>query len=200
MPLRDEVLLDLRSLPANEFVSKRVLDRTPFAFDTLDLFKEWISIFNQAIGVSVDDITLVGSGAVGISLNPDKNYKEFDAQSDMDVAVISQKHFDEAWLFLRDNHHRRYRLTNNRQRLTWESHEKRMIYWGAIEADRLLPLLPFARMWVPASTAASTDAIGNREVKFRIYRDAKALRMYHEKGVRFLQKELEKASNDPTLY
>jgi hypothetical protein len=119
--------------------------------------------------------------------------KIFDAESDMDVAIISQNHFDEAWLFLRNNHHRRYKLTSARQKLAWEDHENRMIYWGALEADRLLPLLPFGAVWVPASAAASTDAIGNREVKFRIYRDAGALRMYHEKGVRRLQKKLEEA-------
>lgn len=193
MPLKDEVLRDLRSMSAEQFVSRRVLDRTPFAFDTLDSFRSWISTFSATLGVSNNNIALVGSGAVGISLNPDKNYRDFDTRSDMDVAVISQRHFDEAWLFLRNNHHRRYRLTSPKQRLIWESHETRMIYWGALEADRLLPLLPFGRVWVPASTAASTDAIGNRDVKFRIYRDAAALRLYHEKGVRFLQRELEKA-------
>lgn len=191
MALRDEVLADLRSLSAEEFVSRRVLDRLPFAFASADRFSQWVATFNETIGVSADHVMLVGSSAVGVSLNPDKNYKEFDGQSDIDVAVVSKEHFDQGWMYLRNNHHRRYRLTDLRQRVAWEAHENNKIYWGALEADRLLPLLPFGNVWLPASTAASTEAVGNRDVKFRVYRDANALRMYQEKGARFLLKKLE---------
>ncbi|MEQ1769867.1 MAG: hypothetical protein ABL879_08500 [Devosia sp.] len=191
MTLRDEVLTDLRSLSAEEFVSRRVLDRLPFVFSTTELFADWVATFNQTIGVPADRVMLVGSGAVGVSLNPDKNYKEFNGESDIDVAVVSKDHFDEGWVYLRNNHHRRYRLTDGRQRAAWEAHENNKIYWGALEADRLLPLLPFGNVWLPASTAASTGVVGNRDVKFRVYRDADALRMYQEKGARFLLKKLE---------
>ena len=63
-------------------------------FEKYNDFKIFIS---QKLGVHYNDIAIAGSAKVGFSLNPDKNYKEFNEKSDIDVIIISQPLFYKFW-------------------------------------------------------------------------------------------------------
>ncbi|MBR7551573.1 hypothetical protein KC220_23825, partial [Mycobacterium tuberculosis] len=47
------------------------------------------------------EVQLVVSARLGYSLNPGKNFKKFDSESDLDVAIINSDIFEQSWTELR---------------------------------------------------------------------------------------------------
>lgn len=166
------------------FVSNHVIDRIPyFLGDNREAYNSWRQRVSRLLEVDLGNILVVGSGSVGCSLNPRKNFAVFHDGSDIDIAVISTYHFDLSWRVLRRL--RRGDAANNDQ---WEAvklHQTTLIYWGCIATDKLLEVMPFAAQWLEASIQISgLPEIGGRSINFRIYRDFASLRSYHESGVR----------------
>ncbi|TXN64070.1 hypothetical protein FV228_17210 [Methylobacterium sp. WL18] len=184
---REAIIEDIKTLKPDVFVSRYIFDRCPAVFSDRHDFIEWKSKLAEKLDVDAASVTLVGSAAIGVSLSPYKDFKLFDKNSDVDVAVVSSYHFNLAWRYLRNNYHNRFKVTS-RQRTSWDEHVSKFIYWGTIAADKLLPLMPFAKEWSTASTDASSNPIiADRSVSFRIYSDYEALRSYQVTSVRSLR-------------
>jgi hypothetical protein len=171
---------ELRKFDLSRMTSKWMLERNPFIFgDDQDLCVNWKHDLGARIGVDPRAIQLVGSACVGFSLSPNKAYRKFDSSSDVDVAAISDLHFDIAWTWMRNLGAERHRLPPV-AKAALEDHRERLVYWGAIASDRILAYLPFGKIWVPGLSAMSArDPIGGRNINVRIFRDFTALRAYH---------------------
>ena len=63
-------------------------------FDIYDQFKIFIS---KKLEVHYNDIAIAGSAKLGFSLNPTKNFRLFNEESDIDIIVISRKYFYLFW-------------------------------------------------------------------------------------------------------
>ncbi len=127
---------------------------------------------------------------MGFSLNPRKNFGAFSPQSDIDVAIISDHYFSEAWRFLRSLDLTLAQLTNP-QRNSIRDHRGRLIYWGTIAADKILPILPFAQPWMAAAAHMSgLPPADQRDINFRIYKDFGALRAYQMQGLASLRTKI----------
>ncbi len=121
---------------------------------------------------------MVGSGAFGCSMRSDKGYRAFRPNSDIDTAVVSHRHFENAWFFLRRAHAKRYGLPADAQD-DLEKWARRRIFSGVIIANVLLPHLPFGPDWQKALGAtAITEPVEGRTVNVQIYRDLESLREY----------------------
>ena len=182
------VLLALKTHPADQFVSEFLLDRTPHVFGgSTRAYARWRRDLASALGVDAAELAVVGSAATGVSLNPNKGFKRFDANSDIDVAVISAYHFELAWRWLRRLGAVLYGLPDE-VRSAVKSHRSRYVYDGTIATDRLLAYLPFGADWVPIlahfQMAAPCDG---RDLNVRLYRDWWALRDYHVKNASSLR-------------
>lgn len=174
-----------------DFASYRVLDRLPHIFPTRASYIDWKS--GLATGLSVDPfaIVIVGSAATGQSLNPLKNFSPFTSHSDVDVAVVSARHFDEAWRWLRELGplDALAALPFEKEMLRW--HRSNLVFDGTIATERLLDRLPFGATWTTALARASAPSpINGRIVKARIYRDFESLRNYHVRNITKLQSSL----------
>src|SRR5262249_3647101 len=84
------------------FTSFELLHRQPWIFATAREYTEWRLALAKDLGLDAFAILVVGSACTGYILNPKKNFKKFDDRSDIDVAVISPRHFDESWRWLRN--------------------------------------------------------------------------------------------------
>lgn len=191
MTLREETLSALQSLPAAEFVSEYFFDRIPYLFaNDRRAFINWKTALANSIEVDPACVSLVGSSAVGISLNPNKGFKQYDEKSDVDVAVISSFHFAVAWRFLRTQGHQRMHV-DAKTRNAWNEHTRRFIYWGTIATDRLLGVLPFGSLWLPALSKMSlvSPTIG-RDINLRIYADHESLRSYQIQSVQSAREDV----------
>jgi hypothetical protein len=168
-----------------------VFDSVPhvFAGDRVS-YVGWKRALGQALDVDPACLTIVGSAAVGCSLNPVQNLKAFDLESDVDVAVISNYHFTVAWRYLRMNGTRRLQV-DARTRIAWDEHVNKYIYWGTIATDKLLGVLPFGLEWLKATGGmASIEPTKGRDVNLRIYADYEALRAYQMMSVRNVRESL----------
>lgn len=63
-------------------------------FNEYDRFKKYIA---QKLNVHYNNISIAGSAKLGYSLNPAKNFKAFDENSDVDIIIVSEKLFSEFW-------------------------------------------------------------------------------------------------------
>ena len=182
---------ELLNRDPRDFVSHHIFEPIPFAFG--NQFEKWIDWKTRlAEGISVDpyDVVLTGSAAIGYSLNPKKNYKPFDATSDIDCGVISQYHFEVAWRYLRQLRPAWLSLPPESKRaITF--HRTSYVFNGTIATDSILGLLPFGAEWQKAlDSMATLDPTIGREVKLRIYRDYESLRHYQAMGIEKLRTAL----------
>ena len=188
---REALLNDLRTLPPDGFLESHLFDRVPAVFQgDRTLYIQWKRELANQIEVDPACFLLVGTAATGISLNPTNNFKPFDENSDIDVAVVSHHHFNEAWRYLRLNGARRLTI-DTRTRNAWDEHVKRYVYWGTIATDRLLGVLPFGLQWLKATThMAQVNPTEGREINLRLYADFDSLRIYQTIGVRIAREAL----------
>lgn len=168
---------DLLSLPPSVFATKWYFDAVPFVFENkYQQYIEWRHELASNINVDPSDIIITGSASLGLSLNPHKNFKVFDAQSDVDVCIFSEYYFSIAWHDLLN-----LSLVNLNYKMSSavKEHRSRFIYWGTIATDQILPLLSFGSQWgriIPQMN--KYDALTDREINFRIYRDRQSFRRY----------------------
>lgn len=190
--LKKSFLKDLAELETSNIVSKWLIDSIPHVFNgSLDSFINWKHRVSSLLNVDPSNITVVGSGASGISFNPNKNFKEFNERSDLDVAIISDYHFSESWRYMRNlSPHRMMKLS----RVTRESikkHVEKYIYWGTIATDRMLQHLPFGKDWYLVFEELKNESPADgREVNARIYKDYESLRAYQMMGIKIISNKL----------
>src|SRR4051812_40471899 len=108
---RETLIEKLQRLSAPSFLEEHVFDCVPHVFGgDRASYVAWKRTLGSAIDVDPACLTVVGSAAIGCSLNPTKNLKPFDVGSDVDVAVVSSYHFTVAWRYLRLNGTRRMKV------------------------------------------------------------------------------------------
>ncbi len=188
---------ELLEAPVSFLVSKWVIDRVPYVFnDDREEYIFWKEELAKKLKIDGKAIIFTGSSGCGFSLNPLKNYKDFNGESDIDIALISQLHFDIAWHYLRNLGSSRMGLTN-KQKASVRDHVTRLIYWGTIGTDKILEILPFGKSWVLALEEMKNIApIEGRTINIRIYKDFEALRAYQTNGFETLRTELLSTDED----
>ena len=165
---------------ADLFVSSYVFNKIPILWsDDINSYLQWKIDFASRIEIDPTNIQIVGSARLGYSLNPKKNFKKFDNESDIDVAIISPWHFEQAWLELRQDISRSFRSKEENKELN--IFVKNLIFYQTIPTERILPHLSFGRSWIKQSDEMLKKLDRKhmaRELNFRIYRSHEALRSY----------------------
>ena len=189
--MHQQLVDDILNEPSSYVASKWIIERVPFIFkDDLESYIDWKERLSLLIGVDSKAIVLTGSASAGYSLDPDKNLSAFNDESDIDVAIISNIHFDIAWHFLRNIGPRYHRL-KGKEKNAVDDHRTRLIYFATIATDKLVQLLPFGREWVGAmNEMAKIEPTKEREINFRIYKDFEALKSYQINGVLKIRDQL----------
>jgi hypothetical protein len=182
--LKQEFLTALLNSPVSHVASCWILERVPFMFDgDLVRYIEWKHNLASKLEIDSGAIVLTGSACVGLSLNPYKNFRPFGPKSDIDVAVISDYYFNEAWRYLRSAGSAILRM-EPRARQAVKDHVSKYIYWGTIATDRILPYLHFGGRWQKALQEMSKEAVsGKRDINVRIYKDWESLRYYQTRNL-----------------
>lgn len=181
----------------DELLNELLFERVPYVFEeSWEGYRSWRLYLSSAIRVDPSEIIIVGSAGVGYSLDPTKQLRRFDDESDVDVAIISDYFFSEAWHHLRSVDLTLDPLTPP-QKAAVVDHQKRYIYWGCIATDRLLPIMPFGASWLGARSSLATMAptLG-RDINFRVYKDFRALRSYQLLGLKKLRTALLNSGGD----
>ena len=194
---KQRFLQDLGEKPLSLVMSKWMIDRTPHLFyNSRNQCLEWKEKLAQKIGVDSHAILIMGTASLGFSLNPSKNFKLFDADSDVDVAIISHHYFEISWHCLRTLGTKIYKL-NPKQKASVQDHRQRLVYWGTVATDRILPILPFGKKWIGALTEmAFVEPTTNRDINVRLYNDFESLRAYHLENLKKIKNNLFSTQGD----
>ena len=188
------------------WIDKRFLRADPFAFShsSGNLFGEFVHESADAFEVDPNGIFCVGSGAVGLSLSPNKirtnQLKRFDKDSDIDLAIISSFHFEQSWRDLRIAGHKAYGSIPSKNLLARLDHQRARMFDGAIVANRLLSRLSFGPSWLAAHKRLQldwTDRIGlsgKGGINLWIYRDYWSVRSYVADGIMKCTRRIESES------
>lgn len=177
-----EVRQDLELLPTSSFITKWVLEHTPYIFcNNIMDYISWRELLAIEFGIDPSDIIVTGSACLGFSINPWKNFKEYDENSDIDVSIVSGYFFDTAWNELLQIERRRI---PEKMKSALDEHKERLIYWGTIATDKILPLLSFGPSWHKIMLESrSYEVLDGRDINFRIYKDRRSVRNYVKNSV-----------------
>ncbi len=163
-------------------ISKWIIEKIPYIFGgDYETFIHTKIQIGEMLGVDSCAVIFVGSASTGFSLSPNKNFKSFDEYSDIDIAIISNYHFNIAWHSIRN-------VDINKQMPEVKNsiidHRQRLVFWGTIATDKILGLMPFAKDWMMAIEELHNNPIfENREINFRLYQDYDSLRAYHKNNL-----------------
>lgn len=196
--IKNTFISELLSKPPELMASVWIIDRIPLLFgEDRERYASWRYQLAKGLGVDPSSLVVTGSCAFGVSLNPNKNYRFFDAQSDVDVAVISDYHFTNAWRALRNLGAERHGFSPATKQSV-KDHMSKYIYWGTIATDRILPILPFGKEWSEViEKMQHTSPTDGRKIKARIYRDFESLRAYQVNNLKNLRtQEIERGIVD----
>ncbi len=151
-------------------VNSSLLFSLPYVFrQKPELYDEFRRELADSLGVPERAVAVVGSAQLGFSLNPRNLGRPIAPSSDIDVIVVSQPHFDQAWLELNELTKEIWLQAGFNKERIFECKED--LYWGYIRIDRLPRSVSLARDWLPAfSRLSSDDRFGNRVVTGRLYR------------------------------
>jgi hypothetical protein len=189
---RADVKKALKSEHLESFAARRLFDTVPYIFERPPDCTDWKVRAAEMLAVDPCSVFIIGSACSCVSFNPNKNFKVFDEgrESDIDVAVISNYHFEVAWRRFREIGTEYYRLDPAGQAAVKE-HRDSHVFWGMFATDKILPVLPFGPKWLSVSVEMSKKApMEGREIKFRLYRDSYSFVAYHINGLRKLKDQL----------
>lgn len=181
------------------WIDRHFLRQDPFAFGRSALsFHDAACDLSARLDVERNGIFCIGSGAIGLSINPEKisggHLKSFDSGSDLDIAVVSSRHFELAWrdLLLATQPHLKEVPANVEEHLSWQ---RKRLFDGAILGNKLLGSFSFGTRWLGAIDSFSgrlAEALDrNVNAEFWIYRDYWSLRNYVARGVVACQRILQ---------
>lgn len=197
----EEVVSDLKKINVKSFYIKYLLRADNWYLEKIlnidekniihavDDFK---MIVSDAFDIGFNNVVMVGSAKLGMSLSPEKFLKTFtdegENQSDIDVAIISSQLFDYFWRLFRVA----YNVTNKK----YYRYISRGIYRGYISDTDLLNIDECRIEWMKRSNLSTKRLQRNmyfrHKIHYRIYRDWKDLEEYHMQSIQQLKGELNK--------
>jgi len=91
------------ALSETDILRKYILCDTTYIYrGQEELHEELKSVIATGFGAGVNDVVMIGSAKLGFSIAPGKVWKNFDVESDIDMAIVSDKLFDDFWKVLYD--------------------------------------------------------------------------------------------------
>lgn len=189
----EELKKDIINLKTKDFYHKYLVGQDVWYFkencgtstpsDIYDKFKLFVS---ENLDVHFNNISIVGSAKIGISLAPDKNFKSFDADSDFDLILVSPRLFEEFWnayldLF-RERKPFRYRIVASN------------IFRRFISIKKPDPNHPSFKNWIERIEKFNKDYQIffniNCDINYRIYDSWDSVERYHFKGIEELRNNI----------
>ncbi|SDX43257.1 hypothetical protein [Paenibacillus sp. PDC88] len=196
-----EIKRDLEQLDVRHFYMKYIVKSYNWYFsevlnipetELLQIIDEFKDIVSSNIGVSFNNVMMVGSGKVGYSLSPKKNFKSFqqnsesDNKSDIDIAVISQDLFKYFW----DLYRKAYSVKYNRV----YSFISREIYRGYINERNLREIEACRKEWNNLCNNSNrllrTKLYLKHDITYRIYRSWEDFEEYNLNSIESMKEKV----------
>lgn len=190
----DTIKSDVVALSTKDFLIKYLLKSDNWYFSEYLGLDSYMSIkrmeclkeiLNDKLGVAYHNVLMVGSGKIGYSLSPFKKFKAFDEDSDIDIAIISIKMFNELWA--------KIRLASTEEHIFYNSITS-SIFRGFIN-EKHFSNIAFARQYwnnqILDLNRCIQEEVGiQHQINYRIYRSWEDLEDYHINGINALKNNI----------
>ena len=180
--------IDLKTnfLTDAEIVKKYIIDGEPFNYKNKnELYVELKSKIAEKFFVSVDDIRIVGSAKLGFSIAPDKAWREFCVDSDIDMAIVSERLFDKFWTDLYDfNIYLKAR--SKRDDITYRRFLD-SFFKGWFRPDLFPFHFPGRSDWFKYFQSISFQKYGDKKITCGIFKNHEFFTKYHESNIKRLR-------------
>lgn len=190
----DTIKSDVVALSTKDFLIKYLLKSDNWYFSEYLGLDSYMSIkrmeclkeiLNDKLGVAYHNVLMVGSGKIGYSLSPFKKFKAFDEDSDIDIAIISIKMFNELWA--------KIRLASTEEHIFYNSITS-SIFRGFIN-EKHFSNIAFARQYwnnqiLDLNRCIQEDVGIQHQINYRIYRSWEDLEDYHINGINALKNNI----------
>lgn len=199
----ESIKKDIIKMPEKDFYFKYIIKSYNWYFteyqgtpdkalvDKMDHFKEIISTnFN----VSFHSAQIVGSAKLGLSLSPKKHFREFigiakndnERESDIDVAIVSEKLFETIWNQIRISKKSDY--VPRYQKIACD------VFNGYINDKDFKEIESMRKLWeekISNSNIKMQDDLSiSHPISYRIYRSWEDLEEYQLGGIKLLKEEV----------
>lgn len=149
------------------------------SYNKYDKFRKYIS---GRLEVHFNDIAIIGSAKTGFSMNPTKNFKEFNSESDIDVVVVSRQLYYEFWDEYLNEHNSITGIKNGKYRYVVSCIFKRFITLDGFDNSN-----DYYVKWQKKTKGFEKDLqlmfkIDN-DIHYRIFESWDAVKMYYCKGI-----------------
>lgn len=129
-------------------------------------------------------IAVMGSGNWCFSLNPDKNFRRFSEQSDIDLVIICEKKFHETWEELRKYHRNNYYLLDKYKKSKLKRNGEN-VYSGFISPRWIFDKASSVRFDYEIRTNKySNKIVGYRKVNMMYFKNTTEAIDYYARGFR----------------
>jgi hypothetical protein len=144
---KDEVVAMLKERRHREIVEQHLLTGLPFVFrEDEALYKTFQGTLGAQLRTPIGDVSVIGSGRLGFSLDPERYGAAFSTASDIDTIVVNPQMFDTAWLQLSLVGRKRFAL-HQRVQAAFQSHRSNNVFFGYIEPNRLPGIVTLSHHW-----------------------------------------------------
>lgn len=183
-PSPAELLADLAGDGVDACVERLLADDVPFAFEGAPEQLEMIRLLVlERLGVAPSDVTVVGSGRFGFSMDPDRWGVPFSDGSDIDLVVVSADLYHRAWVDLGRNW-RRAQMGDPKVLESVKRHRNQLIFFGRMIPYELLGITPVARVWLEAFAAMSDiSVVARRDVRAHLWHCWEPARLYYRNSL-----------------
>lgn len=183
---------------SNEYIVRKYLCNGSSPVLTDETIFEIKHSIAEHFKIHPNEIILTGSGKLGFSIAPNKKYKHFNKDSDIDIAIISETLFDTFWRELLNFN---INLTSRTAR-DQESYNKFRNYFfqGWIRPD----LFPFQyedkKMWFDffRDLTYKFYPYGEHKISAGIYKNFTAFEIYNTQNLKSLRQSMQLEKSDGT--
>jgi len=184
----EEFRAKVRAEPIQRILQKYIFGSTPICFGgDIDLDIKLKLKISDFWGIHPKNLEIVGSAKTGFSLNPDRLGKPFNSQSDIDIIVVSNKLFDQAWRELLQLDFKWYKLSQGEQAELQSAYAT--VHRGFISPDRLPKKTVVCTDWWKQFNMLSNDSeFGLRKIRGRLFKSWWFAEKYYTQTVLEIQK------------
>jgi hypothetical protein len=146
-PTKDEFVELLKTHNHQIIVENYLLQGVPFVFEPEpSAYKLLQNGLSEQLKVDEADITVIGSGRLGFSLDPNKFGAPYTSASDIDTVIVNSELFDKAWFEMCAVGRRALGL-ERKIRQSLDMHRTNNIFYGYVQPDRLAGIVSISLHW-----------------------------------------------------
>jgi hypothetical protein len=178
---KEEFLADISKRSAKELAVHYFERAEATAFPVQAAYAHFKSLVQHEVG-GEPQVVVVGTGNWKFSLNPHKGFKTFDANSDIDVAVVSHDRFHQTWEELRKVHRKTWWALGNEERNSLLRYGQD-VYSGFVTPGWIPSYQNTLRFdYLSMLNRLSNQSPGKREVKMMFFKNNTEAIDYYRRG------------------